>query len=45
MLDTLAPLFVLAAFALLAVSSWLWSADSLSDSLIGGDRRPVHWSR
>jgi hypothetical protein len=44
MIDTLAPLFVLLAFALLAVTSYVWGADSLTDSLTGSDGRPVRWS-
>ena len=44
MLEALAPLLVLLAFVLLAVSSWLWGEDTVTGSLTGSDGRPVRWS-
>jgi hypothetical protein len=44
MLDALAPLLVLLAFGLLAVSSWFWGEDTVTGSLTGSDGRPVRWS-
>jgi hypothetical protein len=44
MLDALAPLLVLLAFVLLAVSSWFWGEDTVTGSLTGSDGRPVRWS-
>ena len=44
MLDALAPLLVLLAFVLLAVSSWFWGEDTITGSLTGSDSRPVRWS-
>lgn len=44
MFDAIAPLLVLLAFVLLAVTSWFWGEDTLSSSLTGSDGRPVRWS-
>jgi hypothetical protein len=44
MLDALAPLLVLLAFVLLAVTSWFWGEDSLTGSQTDSGGRPVRWS-
>ena len=44
MIDAFAPLFVLLAFVLLAVTSWFWGADTVAGSLNGSDGRLVRWS-
>jgi hypothetical protein len=44
MLDAYAPLLVLLAFVLLAVTSWLWGEDTLTRSLTGSDGRRIRWS-
>jgi hypothetical protein len=44
MIDAFAPLFVLLAFVLLAVTSWFWGEDSVTGTLTGSDGRPVRWS-
>jgi len=42
--DAVAPILVLLAFVLLAVSSWFWGEDTVTGSLTGSDGRPVRWS-
>jgi hypothetical protein len=44
MLAAFAPLLVLLAFVLLAVSSWFWGEDTVTSSLTDNDGRPVRWS-
>jgi hypothetical protein len=44
MLDALAPLLVLLAFVLPAVTGWFWGEDTVTGSLTGSDGHAVRWS-